>query len=189
MEEARALYDTSHLTFQRARRSVFAFAVLAVASVAACGGGDSGTTGPAATVVGTYSISTINGKTLPVALFPSDPLFTFEVTVGSLALTADGKYFVSTTTKQTITGNVQTFVDTTSGTWVLTGTAVAFTNAHDGLTDNATWDKNQLTFAEASGKFTPLSVKFGPKPFASLSQAQVAARLSAPDPLTYVYKK
>lgn len=166
----------------------------AVATLAACGGGgDSGgtTAPPAATVVGTYSITTINGKPLPVALYPADPLFTYEVTIGALTLTADGKYSVSTTYRQTIPGSVTENTDSTRGTWVLTGANVAFADVQDTtMHDSAVWDKDQLTFAEKSGKVTPLSVRFGPKSIAGLPQAQVAARLSsAVDPITYVYKK
>ena len=186
-------YDTPRWTFQRGRRSLFAFAVV---TAAACGGGGGDTsTGPgtqpppaAATPVGSYSIKTINGTALPVALYPADPNYKYEVTVGTLALTADGKYSVVTTYRQTITGNTSTFVDSTGGTWVLTGTNVAFTNAQDASKDNAAFDKDQLTFAEANGKVTPLSVRFGPKSIA-ISRAQDAARLSAVDPITYVYKK
>lgn len=162
----------------------------AVATLAACGG-DGGPTGPGATVVGTYSISTVNGKALPVALYPADPLFMYEVTVGALTLTADGNFSVVTTYRQTIPGNVSVIVDSTHGTWVLTGTNVAFAGAQDtSMHDTAVWDKDQLTFAEKNGKVTPLSLRFGPKAIAKLPQTQDVARLSsAVDPMTYVYKK
>ena len=163
----------------------------AVAILAACGGDTGGTTGPAATVVGTYSISTVNGKPLPVALYPADPLFTYEVTVGALTLAGDGTFSVVTTYRQTIPGNVSVIVDSTHGTWVLTGANVAFAGAQDtSMHDSAAWDKDQLTFAEKNGKVTPLSLRRGPKPIAGLPQTQDAARLSsAVDPMTYVYKK
>lgn len=161
----------------------------AVAALAACGGGDTGPGTPAATVVGTYSISTVNGKPLPVAIYPADPLFTYEVTVGALTLTGDGKFSVVTTYRQTIPGNVSVIVDSTHGTWVLTGTNVAFSGGQDTtMHDSAAWDKDQLTFAEKNGKVTPLSLRFAPK--LGLPQTQDAARLSsAVDPMTYVYKK
>jgi hypothetical protein len=194
MKEAHSEYDTSRWTFQRGRRSVFAFAFVAVAA-AACGGGGDTSTGPgnppppAATPAGSYSIKTINNSALPVGLYPATPDYKYEVTAGSLVLTADGKYTVMTTYKQTITGNVSTFVDSTGGTWVLTGTNVAFTNGQDASKDNATFDKDQLTFAEANGKVTPLSVKLGPKSI-GLPKTLVDARLAAAvDPMTYVYKK
>lgn len=124
---------------------------------AACGS-DSGSTGPgnpppAATPVGNYTISTVNGKALPVAIF-SGTNYKYEVTVGTYALTTDGKYSVVTTFRQTVADNVSVFVDSTGGTWTLTGTAIQFTNGQDGSKDNATWDKDQLTFAETDGKVT-----------------------------------
>jgi hypothetical protein len=194
MKEAHSEYDTSRWTFQRGRRSVVAFAFVALAA-AACGGGGDTSTGPGnqppptATPTGSYSIKTINNTALPVGLYPATPDYKYEVTAGSLVLTADGKYTVMTTYKQTITGNVSTFVDSTGGTWVLTGTSVAFTNGQDASKDNATFDKDQLTFAEANGKVTPLSVKLGPKSI-GLPKTLVDARLAAAvDPMTYVYKK
>lgn len=134
---------------------------------------------------------TVNAKALPAAIYPTAPEYKYEVTVGTLALTADGKYSVKTTYRQTITaGNIVSVdVDSSGGTWALTGTAVQFTNDQDGSKDNAVWDKDQLTFIEANARVS-LSLH-GPKLFASSSQTQVAARLSsaAVDPVTYVYKK
>jgi hypothetical protein len=95
----------------------------------------------------------VNGKGLPVAIF-SDTNYTYEVTSGSLALTTDGKFSIVTTFRQTIPGNISTFVDSTGGTWVLTGTSVTLTNGSDGSTDTATWANGQLTFTETDGKNT-----------------------------------
>jgi hypothetical protein len=128
--------------------------VAVIAAAGACGGSDS-PSGPATpkTPDGSYNISTVNGKGLPVAIF-SDTNYTYEVTSGSLALTTDGKFSIVTTFRQTIPGNISTFVDSTGGTWVLTGTSVTLTNGSDGSTDTATWANGQLTFTETDGKNT-----------------------------------
>ena len=149
-------HTLSRLTIDRARRSglVLAFASLAV--LAACGSDSStGPSGPAVptTPVGSYTITTINGKGLPVALF-AEASYTYEVTNGTLALTSGGKYSVVTTFRQTLPGSVSTFVDSTGGTWVQTGTNIQLTNGQDGSLDTATWDKGILTFVEVDGKVT-----------------------------------
>ena len=136
------------------------FASLALlAAMAACGsGGDSGSTTPPilTTPIGTYTISSVNGKVLPVAVASdTSGLYKLEVTSGTIALTADGRYSVVTNTRQTIPGVVSLFVDSTGGTWVLSGTTVSLTNSQDGSHDTAVWSNTgQLTFAEVSGATT-----------------------------------
>ncbi len=109
-----------------------------------------------ATAAGSYSISTVNGGALPVALaVDTSGLYKYEITGGTIALTSDGKYSVVTNYRQTIPGSVELFVDSTGGAWTQTGTAISFTNAQDGSTDNAVWSNTGLlTFNESSGTTT-----------------------------------
>jgi len=149
-------HTLSRLTIDRARRSGSVLAFASLAALAACGSDSStGPSGPAVptTPVGSYTITTINGKGLPVALF-AEASYTYEVTNGTLALTSGGKYSVVTTFRQTLPGSVSTFVDSTGGTWVQTGTNIQLTNGQDGSLDTATWDKGILTFVEVDGKVT-----------------------------------
>src|SRR6185312_7894244 len=91
----------------------------------ACGGdsptGPSGSSSP----VGSYTLSTMNGKGLPFTMY-SDTNYKYEVTAGSLALTGDGKFSVVTTSRQTVGTNVETFVDSSDGTWKQTGAGISF---------------------------------------------------------------
>ena len=120
---------------------------------AACGS-DSTTSPPQPTSpVGSYTMSTANGKNLPVALY-ADGNYTYEVTLGTIGLTSDGKYTLITTYRQTIPGNVETFVDSSGGSWTLTGTAISLTDAADGSTGSLTWASNTLSFAVVDGKTT-----------------------------------
>ena len=149
-------HTLSRLTIDRARRSGFVLAFASVAALAACGSDSStGPSGPAVptTPVGSYTITTVNGKGLPVALF-AEATYTYEITNGTLALLSGGKYSVVTTFRQTLPGSVSTFVDSTGGTWVQTGTNIQLTNGQDGSLDTATWDKGILTFVEVDGKVT-----------------------------------
>jgi hypothetical protein len=143
-------------------RTLRSLAFVATLATAGACGGDS-PSGPATpkTPEGSYAISTVNGKGLPVAIF-ADTNFTYEVTSGSLALTADGKFSVVTTFRQTIPGNVETFVDSTGGTWVLSGTSVTFTYPDDGSTATATWAGTQLTSTVAYGP-TPTTFVYSRK--------------------------
>jgi|SRR5678815_3883324 len=149
-------HTLSRLTIDRARRSGFVLAFASLAALAACGSDSStGPSGPAVptTPVGSYTITTVNGKGLPVALF-AEATYTYEITNGTLALLSGGKYSVVTTFRQTLPGSVSTFVDSTGGTWVQTGANIQLTNGQDGSLDTATWDKGILTFVEVDGKVT-----------------------------------
>lgn len=112
---------------------------------------------PAATPNGNYSITTVNGQGLPVAL-AHDSNYTYEVTNGTLSLTSDGKFSVVTTYRQTIPGNVSMFVDSTGGTWAQSGATVTLTNSSDGTTDTAAWAGLQMTFVETVNKVTTTSI-------------------------------
>jgi len=129
-------------------------AFAALVAVAACG--SDSPAGPAVPTdpIGSYTISSVNGKAPPVALF-TEGTFTYEITNGTLALTSDGKYSVTTTFRQTLPGSVSTFIDSTRGMWVQTGAIVKMTNGQDGSLDSATWtNKGQLTFVEVDAKVT-----------------------------------
>ena len=151
MKDTERRYSLSRWTNRRLRSLGFVstFAVLAVAG--ACGG-DSPSGPGASKPDGTYILSTVNGNGLPVAIF-ADTNYTYEVVSGSLTLTT-GKFSMVTTFRQTVTGNVSTFVDSTGGTWVLTGTSVQFTNGEDGSTDTAALASGHLTFTEIDGTTT-----------------------------------
>lgn len=160
MKDTTARTGTRRLTINSPRTLAVALMFAATTVLAACGG-DSGTgpdtkvVPPTPTPVGSYTISTINAKALPVAIF-ADTGFTYEVTSGSLALSSDGKYTVSITYRQTVPNDVSTFVDSTRGTWVLSGTSVNFTDALDASQSFATWSStaNTLTFTTIEGKAT-----------------------------------
>ena len=146
-------HSLSCLTIQMARRSTAAFGLVVLATLAACGGESA--TGPnsSTTPVGAYTMTTLNGKALPASLY-ADGTYNFEVTAGKLTLTNDGKFLAITTTRQTVPGNVETFVDTVGGTWVLTGTTVALTDLSDGSTVNSAWANGTLTMSETDGGVT-----------------------------------
>jgi hypothetical protein len=143
---------------------VRAFAIVAttaaVTAATACGGDSpAGPGGPPAQTspVGGYAIATVNAKPLPFAMF-SDTNYLYEVTSGTMSLTADGKYASVMSFRQTIPGNVSLFVDTTSGTWVLSGSTISFTDAADSSVDSASWASGKLTFTESNGVATNVFV-------------------------------
>lgn len=131
-------------------------AALGAAAIAACSGDSSSPAAPPpptiyANPVGTYDVSSVNAKALPVAIF-SDTAYKYEVVSGTMSLGADGKYWTKMTFRQTVAGKVDLFVDSTGGTWTQNGTLVFLTNAQDQSGDQANWvNTGSLTFVEAQG--------------------------------------
>lgn len=142
-------------TIHRARTLVAA----SVLGLAAACGSDAGPTTPPGppvppapttytTPVGSYDVATVNAKALPVTI-RADGSFTYEVVSGNITLTTDGKYSIKQTVRQTVAGVIDTFVDSTGGTWTLSGTTVNFVENQTNLTDKADWSNTgSLTFVE-----------------------------------------
>jgi len=115
-------------------------AVALVATVLAACGSDS-PSGPstATSPEGNYTISTINGKAVPMAVFSDTGGYKLEILTGSLGLQSGGKYSVTTSYRQTIAGIVSTYSDSSGGNWLQTGTTVTFTDGADASKIQATW--------------------------------------------------
>jgi hypothetical protein len=134
------------LTIGRSRTLALA---LVATVLAACGGSDSPSgPGTATSPEGNYTISTINGKALPAAIFSDTGGFKIEVLTGTLAVQSGGKYSVVTNYRQTIAGIVSNYVDSSGGNWSVAGTNVSFTDGADGSQTHATWSNTgTLTIA------------------------------------------
>ena len=99
---------------------------------------------------GSYTIATINAAPLPVAIFSDTGGFKLEVMSGTLTLTTSGTYSIVTNYRETLPGVLDTYSDSTGGTWAMAaGTStVVFTNSADSTQDQATFANGQLTFVE-----------------------------------------
>jgi flagellar basal body rod protein FlgG len=160
MREAGARQTASHWTIRGARSLAQVTGLAMLLALGACSAdGATSPTQSSNTPVpyGNYAISTVNGKALPVAL-AQDGAYSYEVTNGTLALSQDGKFSIVTTYRQTITDNVSIFVDSTGGTWSISGNTVTLKNSADGTTDTGTWETTQLTFVETVNNVTTTSV-------------------------------
>jgi hypothetical protein len=150
MKESITWFASQRWTTKRRRALALTFAFCATAILTACGG-DGGPSGPVTykDPIGSYSVTTFNSKTLPAAVF-SDTNYLYELASGSSSLTSDGKYVNVLNFRQTVPGNVSTFVDTQRGTWTLNGTTVVFVNALGPAgNDRAEWvNTGMLTFVE-----------------------------------------
>ena len=112
---------------------------LVATTLAACGSDSPSGPATATSPEGNYTISTINGKALPMAVFSDTGGYKLEVLTGTLGVQTGGKYSVITNYRQTIAGIVSTYSDSSGGNWLQTGTTVAFTDGSDGSKVQATW--------------------------------------------------
>jgi hypothetical protein len=142
-------------------RTLVALAGLAASIFAvACGSDSSTTTNPGGgggggsttqkTPDGSYAISTINAASLPVAIYSDTGGYKLEVMSGTITLTTSGQYSIVTSYRETLPGVLDTYTDSTGGTWVMPSgsTTIQFTNSADSTKDQATWASGQLTFVE-----------------------------------------
>ena len=130
----------------------------AALSVAACSGskdaptqstGSGGNNTPGSPV-GSFSLSTVNAKSLPYTMYSDTAGYSVDVSAGTFSILSTGKYVATITQRETILGHVSTYVDSTNGTWLLSTPAlIVFTNPADGTTQNATWDGSKLTMTDA----------------------------------------
>lgn len=150
----------SRWTIGLGRSSKLAAGIAAIALVTACG--SDSTTGPSGSSnpVGSYTMSTVNGKAVPTPLF-ADGAFSYDITGGSMKLTSDGKFSAVTNYRQTVPGSVENFVDSIGGTWTQSGSALQLAIS-DGSTATATFDKSTLTLS-ATDQGVTLTVVYGNK--------------------------
>lgn len=126
----------------RVVRPVSALALAAVVvTLAACGSSKT-VTGPT-DVVGTYSLSTIDGSPLPYTV-PNNPDHTIVIQQGTVSLGSDHSYTIGGT--GTSDGGAPQQVIADAGTYAFSGSTVTFTStAHPGLIYPATATTTTLT--------------------------------------------
>ena len=107
-----------------------AFLVASIVAIAACGGDSS--TGPAATVTGSYSLKTVNGKPLPITMTDSSQGIVFQVTIMdpyTLTMNADRTFRAIATARVSDGSTSQVEVDTISGTYTVSGQQLTLVQA------------------------------------------------------------
>jgi hypothetical protein len=125
------------------RLLVLAMALATTLTAASC----SDSTGPAGSLAGTYSLSSINGVTPPVIVSggPSTG-FTEEVIGGSIVLDTQGNYTGTIRYRDTYTNQQPTvFDDTIYGYWTLSGSQLTLTDSATGIQYFGTVSGNTIT--------------------------------------------
>src|SRR5438128_8865327 len=119
--------------------------LLACAAVALLGCGGSDSTGPAASIEGTWNLQTVNGQPLPyTAFFSTSPAYRLEIMSDQLLANSDGTYTENGTIRETQGTTVTTSSQQDTGVGTQHGNQVDFTsNAHATVT-TATVSANKL---------------------------------------------
>jgi hypothetical protein len=120
---------------------------VALAAGAATACGSDGATGPSSPV-GSYALSSVNGKTLPATVL-ADTDFSVAISQGTLALQGDGKFVLGVTSTWTIEGHPSVFVSADTGTWTQANGRLVFTYV-DSTTQTGAWQRDQVTVTDSS---------------------------------------
>lgn len=121
---------------------------LGAVSLLACGGSDS--TGPDGSIVGSYSLQTVNGNNLPWRFLVVGNDWA-EITGGSGNINNGGTYSITFNYRVMETGQTTTFSETSIGTYVQNGNAVAFRDQTDGSTVSGTVTGSQISVTDQDG--------------------------------------
>jgi hypothetical protein len=106
-------------------------------------------TGPVdtTTLIGTFNLSTVNTKALPVTIL-ADSAYSLAVVSATVTMQAGDHFVLAITTRETVDGNVSAYSDTTAGAWTVSGTTITLTSSTDGSVFTATWDGTHLTVTQ-----------------------------------------
>ena len=127
------------------RKALAATLTVATFALAACGGGGDAI-GPS-TIAGTYTLQTVNGNALPAVLL-EDAGYKLEVLSGSYTLNGDNSYSATASFRETENAVVTPSTESESGTYVVRGSSVTFTDS-DGFQTGGTISGTNLTLAAA----------------------------------------
>jgi hypothetical protein len=122
--------------------------LLGIASLALVGcGGDS--TGPNASVVGTWNLQTVNGSPLPyTAIFTAGPpVYRLELVSDTFVAASNGTYTEAFTSRETDGTTVTTTTENDTGTWTQNNGSVTITSS-DGTVTSASVSGNTITLNE-----------------------------------------
>ena len=103
--------------------------LLLTASIAlvACGGSDS--TGPVASVEGTWNLQTVGGSPLPyTAAYNPSPVYRLEILGDQVVVSGDGTYVETAQIRETNGTTVTESTEQDTGTWVQHGNRVDITS-------------------------------------------------------------
>jgi hypothetical protein len=106
--------------------------LLLAASVVVLGACESDSTGPAAQIEGTYTLSTLDGQTLPAIFVEIDADNRIEILSGVIVLNSNGTFTDQTDVRLTIDGEVTTEDEDASGTYTVSGNTITFTTTEGG---------------------------------------------------------
>ena len=124
--------------------------IVAIVTLAACGS-DAPTA--AVSVTGAYSLSTVNGKSLPATLTQTVDGMTAQITFSqptSLTLNSDNSFRTIGTIKIVFGTVVEQFTDTGTGKYVLNGQQVTLTPTGD-APFTASWNGSDMLTIQDSG--------------------------------------
>jgi hypothetical protein len=143
----KSLTTQYHLTRRTSSTLMLGLVTALTLLIAACGG-DSGT-GPSGGVVGSYQLTTVQGKGLPYRLY-SDVNYSVDVADGTIAINGDGNFLATMRSEERVENHLSVYADTATGKWSLSGTSIDFL-ASDGTRTTGKISGKSITLTDSSG--------------------------------------
>jgi hypothetical protein len=113
--------------------------------------GCSDSTGPGASLAGTYALRSVNGVTPPVTVIATTG-YTLDVLAGSIVLDAQGNYTGTIRYRETYSGSAPTqYDDTIVGYWTLSGNQLTLVDTQAATSYYATVSGSTITLTDGSG--------------------------------------
>jgi hypothetical protein len=145
------------ITRSRPRRAILALAGLALLAACADGPAAPAAPEPPPSPVGNYTLATFDGNPVPYTMY-ADGSYLLQVSGGTLAVLADGRFVARGDLRETVLANVSTYRDSTRGTWVQGPDGTVVLTDEDGATSTATHSRTAL---EAVFAFEGARVRLG----------------------------
>lgn len=126
--------------------------ILGIALITSCGGGDA--SGPTATVVGTYTLSSVNGSSIPATFTNGSQ--SLKVNSGNIVINSGTTYSETTNYTETSAGTSVTTTEVCTGTFTKNGNSLSFSEASTANCGGAytgSWDGASTLTVAFDGSF------------------------------------
>jgi hypothetical protein len=120
--------------------------LLALSAISLLACGDSSGPG-ASSAVGTWSLVSVNGSSLPYTVILIAPSYKLEIMSATFIAASNGTYTGTVTSRETDNGQVTTTTDPDNGTWSQSGNSLTVTSS-DGTVSNATISGDNIPLNE-----------------------------------------
>jgi hypothetical protein len=125
-------------------KAVGRLAFFASLALTAVGCKDAGPKSP----IASYDLTTVNAAALPALMYAEEG-YSLDITAGAVELKADSTYSMTITVLENVDGNLSTYTDDETGTWLQGASGAITLTSAGGETFTAAWSGTTLTITRS----------------------------------------